>query len=153
MEIIIEGWRAGGEERREAASAPAWQLPTLTEEQKAVAKKMGISEEDYQRSAYAGRRNQERLIEKTKRFGAVLEAKLAQLKVPGARVDRIRLLTIEHEYRIEIYVEGKKVLFRVAEDMVDDFIERGFADVGQRIEQNLETVLAVQRAYSKHGQA
>src|ERR1700680_3520790 len=152
MEIVIDGWRAGGEERRDAASAPDWQLPTLTEEQKAVAKKMGISEEDYKRSAYAGRLNQERLIEKTKRFAAILEAKLG-LKAPGARIDRIRLLTIECEYRIEIYVEGKKVLFRVAEDMVDDFMEKGFADVGQRIVQNLETVLAVQGASSSHGQA
>ncbi len=152
MEIVIDGWRAGGEERREAASAPAWQLPILTEEQKTVARKMGISEEDYQRSAYAGRRNQERLIEKTKRFAAILEAKLGSI-APGARIERIRLLTIEHEYRIEIYVENKKVLFRVAEDMVDDFMEKGFADIGQRIEQNLETVLLTQAAYTRHGQS
>ena len=111
-----------------------------------------MSDEDYARSAYAGRRNQERLIEKTRRFATMLEAKL-ELKAPGARIDRIRLLVIEHEYRIEIYVEGRKVLFRVAEDMVDDFMEKGFAEVGQKIEQNLETVLAVQVASSKHGQA
>jgi hypothetical protein len=151
MEIIIEGWRAGGDERKEAASVPANQLPPLTDEQKSVAKKMGIAEEDYARSAYAGRRNQQRLIEKTRRFGEILEAKLGS-KVQGARIDRIRLLTIEHEYRIELSVEGKKVLFRVAEDMVDDFMERGFADIGQKIEQNLETVLAVQAAPSRHGQ-
>jgi len=152
MEIVIEGWRAGGEERREAASAPEWQLPRLTEEQKAVAKKMGISEVDYARSAYAGRRNQERLIEKTRRLATILEEKL-RVRTPGARIDRIHLLTIEHEYRIEIYVEGKRVLFRISEDMVDDFMEKGFADVGERIEQNLETVLAAQGAYTRHGQA
>jgi hypothetical protein len=151
MEIIIDGWRAGGEERREAASAPFYQLPALTDEQKTVAKKMGISEEDYARSVYAGRRNQERLIEKTRRFSAILEDRLKS-KAPGAHIERIRLLTIEHEYRIEIYIEGKKVLYRVAEDMVDDFMEKGFAEVGQKIEQNLETVLAVQVASSKHGQ-
>ena len=142
-EIIVEGWRAGSEERREAATAPVWQLPTLTEEQKAVAKKMGISEEEYQRSAYAGRRNQQRLIEKTKRFAEILETKLGSA-APGAHIERIR---------IEILVEGKKVLFRVAEDMVDDFMEKGFADVGQRIVQNLETVLFTQAGYGKHGQA
>ncbi len=152
MEIVIDGWRAGGEERREAATTPAWQLPTLTEEQKTVARRMGISEEDYQKSVYAGRLNQNRLIEKTKRFAAILEAKLGKM-APGAHIDRIRLLTIEREYRIDIYVEGKKVLFRVAEDMVDDFMEKGFADVGQRIEQNLETVLAVQATHTRHGQA
>ena len=152
MEIVIEGWRAGGEERREAASAPVWQLPALTDEQKSVAKKMGISEEDYQRSAYAGRRNQERLIEKTKRFAAILETRLRSV-APAARIERIRLLTLEHEYRIEIYVEGKQVLFRVAENMVDDFMEKGFADVGEKIAQNLETVLFAQAAYTRHGQS
>jgi hypothetical protein len=30
MEIVIEGWREGSEERREAASAPEGQLPKLT---------------------------------------------------------------------------------------------------------------------------
>ena len=151
MEIIIDGWRAGGEERREAASAPVYQLPVLTDEQKAVARKMGISEEDYARSVYAGRRNQERLIEKTRRFSAILEDRL-KLKMPGAHIERIRLLTIEHEFRIEIYIEGRKVIYRVAEDMVDDYMEKGFAEVGQKIEQNLETVLAVQAASTKHGQ-
>jgi hypothetical protein len=145
MEIVIEGWRAGGEERREATSVPVGQLPPLTDEQKSVAKKMGISEEDYARSTYAGRRNQERLIEKTRRFAKILDSKL-RAKVEGARIDRVRLVTIEHEYRIELSVGDKKALFRVAEDMVDDFMERGFADVGLLIERNLETALTVQTA-------
>jgi len=104
---------------------------------------MGISEEDYARSTYAGRKNQERLFEKTRKFAVILEKKLRS-KAQDARIDRIRLLTLQHEYRIEISAGEKKVFFRVAEEMVDDFMERGFADVGQRIEQNLETVLAVQ---------
>jgi hypothetical protein len=143
MEIIIEGWRAGKEERSAAARVPSDELPKLTDGQKSVAKKMGISEEEYARSTYAGRRNQERLIEKTRRFAAVLQSRL-ESRIPGARIDRVRLLTIEHEYRIEVSVEQKKVLFRVAEDMVDDFMEKGFANVGESIERNLETAIAVQ---------
>jgi|SRR5271165_2538756 len=145
MEIIIEGWRAGREERSEAARVPARELPVLTDGQKSVAKRTGISEEDYARSTYAGRRNQERLIEKTRRFVTVLQSKV-ESRVPGARIDRIRLLTIEHEYRIEVSVDDKKVLFRVTEDMVDDFVEKGFANVGESIERNLETAIAVQAA-------
>jgi hypothetical protein len=152
MEIIIDGWRAGGEDRKQAQLVPASKLPLLSEAQKEVARKTGISEEDYARSAFAGKLNQDRLLEKTKQFSAILEDRLRS-KAPGARIERIRLLTIEHEYRIEIYNEHKIVLFRVAEDMVDDFMEKGFAEVGQRIEQNLETVLAVQAVSSKHGQA
>jgi hypothetical protein len=54
MEIIIEGWRAGRAERQEAERVPFSQLPPLRDEQKSVAKKMGISEEAYTRSAFAG---------------------------------------------------------------------------------------------------
>ena len=140
MEIVIEGWRAGSEERKEAASVPAGQLVPLTDEQKSVAKKMGISEEDYARSAYAGRRNQDRLIDKTRRFAEILEERLQSIS-EGARIDRIRLVTIEHEYRIEIRLSNRKLFFRVSEEMVDDFIEGGSAEIGRQIMNRLETVV------------
>ena len=140
MEIIIEGWRAGGQERKEAATVPANQLPELTVEQKSVAKKLGISEEDYARSAYAGKRNQDRLIEKTRRFAGILEERLRSLS-EGARIERVRLVTIEHEYSIELSVNDRRIFFRVPEEMVDDFIEGGSADVGRQIMNRLETVL------------
>jgi hypothetical protein len=98
MEIIIEGWRAGGQERKEAASVPVSELPPLNTEQKSVAKKMGISEEDYARSAYAGKRNQDRLIEKTRRFAEILGERLQSLS-EGARIDRVRLVTIKVQHR------------------------------------------------------
>jgi len=143
MEIVIQGWRAGREERSEAARVPASELPKLTDGQKRVAKRMGISEEDYARSAYAGTRNQERLVEKSKRFASNLQKKL-ESRIPGARIDRVRLLTLEHEYRLDVSVGEKKVLFRVDEDTVDDFMERGFANVGESIERNLETAITAQ---------
>jgi hypothetical protein len=139
MEIIIEGWRAGSGERKEAANVPIDQLPPLSEAQKKVAQKLGISEEAYARSAYAGARNQERLLAKTKRFGEILEAMLHS-KFAGARVGRIRLVTIDHEYQVELDA-GRQILFRVPEEMVDDFVEGGSAEVGRTIERNLETVL------------
>ena len=140
MEIVIEGWRAGGEEREAARSVPASQLPALNDDQKKVAKKMGISEEEYARSAYAGKRNQDRLTDKTRRFAGFLEERLRALS-EGARIDRVRLVTIEHEYRIEFSVNGKKIFFRLPEEMVDDFIEGGSAEVGRQIMNRVETVL------------
>ena len=145
MEIIIEGWRAGGEDRKEAKSVPASQLPPLNDAQKEVAKKMGISEEDYARSTFAGKRNQDRLLEKTRRFAEILDGKLRS-KFEGSRIERVRLVTIEHEYRIEISANQRKFVFRVPEEMVDDFIEGGSAEVGRVIERNLETVIAGQAA-------
>ncbi len=141
MEIIIEGWRAGGEEREAARSVPAIELPPLSDEQRKVAKKMGISEEEYARSAYAGKRNQDRLTDKTRRFAGFLEERLRALN-ESARIDRVRLVTIEHEYRIEFSVDGRKIFFRLPEEMVDDFVEGGSAEVGRQITNRLETVLS-----------
>ena len=141
MEIIIEGWRAGGDERKEAASVPTDQLPVLSDEQKAVAKKFGMSEDAYARSAYAGRRNQERLVEKSKRLADLLKERLAALS-GAAQIDRVRLVTIEHEYRIDISVNDAKIHFRLPEEMVDDFVEGGSAHVGQQIVDRLGAVLS-----------
>jgi|SRR5208283_4625581 len=145
MEIIIEGWRAGRAERQEAETVPVSELPPLTDEQKAVAKKMGISEEAYARSAFAGSQNQKRLLEKTRRFGEILERTI-RARFEGARIERIRLVTIDHEYRIDLSAGERKVLFRVSENMVDDLVEGGAAEVGRLIERNLETVLNGQAA-------
>lgn len=140
MEIVVEGWRAGGEERKEAASVPTSKLPPLSDEQKLVAKKMGIPEEDYARSAYAGKRNQDRLIDKTKRFIGFLEPQLRNLSA-DAQIIRVRLVTIEHEYRIELSVSGRSIYFRLPEEMVDDFVEGGSSEVGRQIANRLETVV------------
>jgi len=145
MEIVIEGWRAGSEERKAAATVAAADLPNLTEEQKTVARKLGISEEAYARSTYAGRENQKRLTEKTKRFARLLEKRLAAL-AEGARIDRVRLVTIEHEYRVDISANGKIIHFRLPEEMVDDLIEGGSASIEEQIATRLEHVLAGQAA-------
>lgn len=141
MEITVEGWRAGREERDEAAGVPTGQLPILTDEQKSVAKKMGISEEVYARSTYAGRKNQERLIDKTRRFARILEKRLGSIS-DGAQIDRVRLVTIDHEYRIDVSLKGRTVHFRVAEEMVDDLVEGGSTEIEEQIVNRLGNVLA-----------
>jgi hypothetical protein len=145
MEIIIEGWRAGRAEWQEAESVLFSHLPPLSDEQRSAAKKMGISEEAYARSAFAGKRNQEGLLEKTRRFGEILERTL-RARFAGARIERIRLVTIDHEYRMDLSAGERKVLFGVTEDMLDDLVEGGAAEVGRPIERNLETVLSGQAA-------
>ena len=102
---------------------------------------MGISEEDYARSAFAGKRNQERLLAKTRRFAEILD-RILRSRLDEARIERVRLITIEHEYRVEISANGRKFVFRVPENMVDDFVEGGSADVGRLIERNLDSVIA-----------
>jgi len=135
MEIIIDGWRAGGQERKEAASVPTSGLPALSDEQKAVAKKLGISEEVYARSTYAGKRNQERLIEKTKKFARLLQRKLQGRQ--GVQVVRIRLDVLQHRYEV-LGSEGERQFsFFVSEDLIDELFQSG----SETLERSLERVL------------
>jgi hypothetical protein len=135
MEIVIDGWRAGGEERKEARSVPASQLPPLSEEQKKVAKKMGIPEEEYARSAYAGRRNQDRLIEKTKKFAGFLQRKLEERK--DVEVKGIRLDVLSHRYEVLVSAGEKASSFFVNEELIDDLFQSG----SESLERNLERIL------------
>jgi hypothetical protein len=73
MEIAVDGWRSGVSEWRTARSVPVDQLPRLTDEQREVARKLGISEEDYARSAFAGEQTREALLKKTERLARLLE--------------------------------------------------------------------------------
>lgn len=135
MEIIIDGWRAGGEERKEAASVPADQLPALTDEQRVVARKLGISEEAYARSAYAGQKNQERLVEKSMKF-----ARLLQKKLQGRgdfQLGTIRLDVLKHRYEVVGTEEQRQVTFVVSEDLIDELLESG----SENAERNLDRVL------------
>lgn len=135
MEIIIDGWRAGAGERKEANRVPASELPPLTGEQKRVAKKMGISEEDYARSAYAGKRNQERLIEKTKRFAGLLQRKLQERT--DVELQGIRLDVLNHRFEVLASAGGKASTFLVSEELIDDLFQSG----SESRERDLERVL------------
>ena len=135
MEIIIDGWRAGGEERKEAAAVPTGQLPALTDEQKVVARKLGISEDAYARSAYAGQKNQERLVEKSMKF-----ARLLQKKLQGRgdfQLGTIRLDVLKHRYEVAGTEDSRQVSFFVSEDLIDELFQSG----SDNAERSLDRVL------------
>ena len=141
MQIVVDGWRAGISEWREARRVPADKLPQLTAEQKEVARKMGIPEEDYARSVLAGRRTQDQLLEKTRTFAALLERKI-NMRDPQARVNIVRLNTLEHRFEIEAIVQGRRVFFRVDENLVDDLLSRGSEGLERNLDRVLEYALA-----------
>jgi hypothetical protein len=76
MQISVQGWKASAGDWEAVRSIPTNQLPELTEEQKAVARKLGISEEDYARSYLAGERTQSALLAKTEMFARLLTKKI-----------------------------------------------------------------------------
>jgi|SRR5579863_5373400 hypothetical protein len=137
MEIAVDGWRSGATDWDAVRNLPAEQLPQLSEEQRAVAKKLGISEQDYARSLVAGERSREALLVKTERLARLLEQRIAALGI-GGRVNRVVLRTIQDRFDIEVQLNGRVLPLRIEESIVDDYFDSGSADAEKRLAQILD---------------
>jgi len=147
MDVQVEGWRSTPENWREARQISADKLPQLTDVQKEVARKMHISEEDYARSAFAGKLTQETLLEKTHRFAELLERRIKKIK-KEAHVESVRLQTTEHRFAVVIRIDGANgshsMSLRVSEDLIDDLLESSSEDALKRLDGMLERAFALE---------
>jgi hypothetical protein len=140
MEIAVDGWRAGAAERDAVRNLPVEQLPPLTDEQRSVARKLGIAEQDYARSLIAGERNREVLLSKTERLARLLEQRIATYGA-DARVNRVTLRTVQDRFDVEIQINGRVLVLRIDESLVDDYFDGGSAESEQRLAQILDRAL------------
>lgn len=144
MQISVQGWKANASDWEAVKSVPRDQLPQLTEDQKAVARKLGISEEDYARSALAGERTQRTLLAKTETLARLLEKKIRELGF-GATVENVVLRLLEDRFDVVLTANGTKIPLRIREDIVDDLLEAGSAEADERLSRILNTTLGVLR--------
>jgi hypothetical protein len=140
MEIAVDGWRAGTAERELARSLPPEQLPQLTDEQRSVAKKLGIPEEDYARSIVAGERNRDSLLLKTERLARLLEQRIESVGM-GVRVNRVTLRTIQDRFDVELQVNARVLPLRIEEAVVDDYFDNGSKEAEERLGHILDRAL------------
>ena len=132
MNISVEGLRTGVSDWDAVRTLPADKLPPLTPEQRQAAAQMGISQEDYARSALAGKWTSEKLLQKTGRFAQWLEGALRKEPV-DAKIDAVVLNTWDGKFEITVRREGSPVFFRVDEDLVDSLLEAGSATAEERL--------------------
>jgi hypothetical protein len=132
MEIAVDGWRSGANDWDAVRNLPVEQLPQLSEDQRAVARKLGIAEQDYARSVVAGERSREALLVKTERLARLLDQRIAALGIDG-RINRVTLRTIQDRFDVEVQINGKIVPLRIDEAIADDYFDSGSADAEQRL--------------------
>ena len=142
MEIAVDGWRAGAADWDAVRNIPVDQLPPLTREQQEVARKLGISDADYRRSAFAGERSRESLLAKTERLARLL-AKLLQPLNARATVQNVTLRTFDEKFEVTIRAGQHVVLLKISEDLVDDLFESGSEEAERRLVRILETAVPV----------
>jgi hypothetical protein len=141
MEIAVDGWRAGATDWDAVRNLPAEQLPKLNDEQRSVARKLGLSEQDYARSLVAGERNREVLLAKTEKLARLLTQRLTTLGIHG-QVNRVTLRTIQDRFDVEVQLDARSIPLRIDETVVDDYFDRGTAEAEQQLAHILNRAFA-----------
>ncbi|MGH9424743.1 MAG: hypothetical protein ACRD2L_00315, partial [Terriglobia bacterium] len=121
-------------------STPSADVPPLTPEQREVARKLQIAEEDYARSAMADQRAMEKLLGKAERFARLL-GQMLERTAPAATIESVALNTWEDQFEILIQINGHVFPVNISEDIVDDLFERGSEEAEQRLARILEVAL------------
>jgi len=142
VEISVHGWKASSSDWEAVRKLPKDQLPPLTEQQKEVARKLGVSEEDYARSALAGERTQNTLLAKTETFARLLEKKLCELG-SKASVENVALQILDDRFEVLLRVNGKLLPLRIKEEIVDDILESGSAEAEEKLSKILSRTVGV----------
>ena len=127
MQISVDGWKASPSDWSAVRGIPKDQLPSLTKEQKEVARKLGISEEDYARRALAGERTQAALLAKTETFARLLDKSIHEMGF-SASVESVVLRIIEDRFDVLLDINGTKLPLRVNEAVADELLESGSAE-------------------------
>jgi hypothetical protein len=132
MEIAVDGWRAGAADWDAVRNLPADKLPALTKEQREVAKKLGVAEADYARSALAGEHSRQMLLAKAERLARLLSKMLEAMNV-AASVESVTLRTFHEKFDVLLKAGNDVIPLRIAEEVVDDLFEAGSVDAEQRL--------------------
>lgn len=134
--IGVDGMRFGASESRDAQSIPKEDLPPLTDAQREVARKLGVSEEGYARSFVAGEKTWNSLLKKTKRFADFLQQHVTSV-ASAAQVESVMLRTTERRFDVAVRLGDRSVPVRVKETLVDDLFESG----SEQAERNLRRII------------
>jgi hypothetical protein len=132
FEVFISGGSTSVDEYLRAMAAPKSELPKLTEQQKFVAKKTGVSEEEYRRGVLAEMYGESRMLERGKELGQMVQRVLEGLG-SGYRVKAVRAEIFKERWVIRIVTPGEVFNVAVPRDIADDAVDSGTADEIERL--------------------
>jgi len=123
FEVIVAG--NGGssiEEWKRAQKAPESDLPPLNKAQKEVARKFGISEEQYQRGSLSLRYGEERTRSRATALGAVVQEILESLD-PGYRLFAVVAEMANCRWVVRIQTSDRTVGIAISRELGDDIVD------------------------------
>jgi hypothetical protein len=140
MEVIVTGWRSTTDAWAKAHLVRLSDLPALSPEQADVARKLGLSAEEYARSFYAGELSKPELTGKAEAIGKLIE-RLAGSQSPGAKIDQVLLETYHGLVRLKGSVGDSEFRMEVEEELVEDLMKGGSGKLLERLERIVKMAL------------
>jgi len=122
FEIHVPGWRATDEDSRRATRAPVSELPPLSKEERELARKYAMSDEEWRRGKLAGVYGQQRKEARALDLGKQVEEILADLG-PGHRLVSVTWNGDTLTWRLEVETPQGKQNVVLSWELVDDALD------------------------------
>lgn len=141
FEIVVSDYSTSVDEWRRAHSAPKNEVPRLNDVQKDVARKFGISEEEYARSVLAGQYGRERMVDRARRIGEIIQDVLDR---EGTTSRVVAVISEMFNDRWLVKVQSPEEVFgiTVPRDLADDVLDSQSLEDTQRLVRHIRTALS-----------
>lgn len=136
FEVLVSDYSSSVDEWRQAQLVPKDELPALSRQQREVAKKMRVSEEDYQRNVLAGRLGEMRLQSRGEALGKIIQQLLQRLG-SEFRLDAVKGEMVNCRWLCRIETPEKLTVVAFPRELVDDVLDSGAAEELERLKRSL----------------
>jgi hypothetical protein len=142
IQVVVSDYSTSLEEWRRAQAAPVSELPKLSEVQKDVARKFGISEEEYARSVLAGHYGQKRMVLRARKLGEEVERLVRSLS-PHYHVLKVVAEMFRGRWLVRIQTPGKETSVGIPRELGDDIIDSDLQEARQQLRATILTGLGL----------
>jgi hypothetical protein len=149
FEIVVSDHTTSVEEWDRAQKAPRSELPKLSAEQKDLAKKFEIPEEEYARSVLAGMYGDDRMKSRARRLGQVVQRMVGTLGKGQYRVKAVIAEMFKGRWVVSLRGDDTQVNVAIPRELADDVVDSFTTDDIAELKKKLLASLQVAEAVAK----
>ncbi len=143
FEVQVRSNSSTAEEWKRAMEAPASDLPPLDEEQKEMAKRFGIAEEEYARGELARIYGQQGLRERGTRLGSIVQ-RILSAGESGYRLTAVLYEGLKSRWIVQFEAPGGIRSVSISSDLADDVVDYELSESLQQLKQSLTEAVTEQ---------
>jgi hypothetical protein len=137
FDIVVSDHTTSVEEWDRAQKAPRSELPKLSAEQKDIAKKFEISEDEYARSVLAGLYGDERMRSRARQLGQVIQRVVGTLGKGRYRVKAVVAEMFKGRWVVSLRGDDTQVNVAIPRELADEVVDWGFREKMEDLKQRV----------------